>query len=1144
MRDGLRISVLGGVGATFQGRIVDLGGRRQRAVLALLLVARGGIVTRDRLVDGVWDGTPPPSAQGALHAYVSHLRRRLEPGREARSRSGFIISEGSGYALRIPDETVDAWRFEQALHHAATISDPTEAVTVLDGGLALWRGPAFAEYAAELWARPEAARLAELREVARERLLAARLESGEDAVLVPEIEALVAEDPLREERWRLLTLALYRSHRQADALSALRRARQTLAEELGADPGSALRALEADVLAQAPALDRPLPPVPAGLSDGKKTAAAHGDDTRRPPAPVAGSSPGADALVDRDRQLAELGDCLTGALKGTAGVAIVEGPAGIGKSRLLTEVRRMATDRKVLTLAARGSQREKDYGYGAVRQLFEQLVVRRGGGLMTGAAASSAAVFDPDPDHDAAMHSRRPESFAVLNGLYQLTLRLAAEGPLVLAVDDLQWCDTSSLRFLGYLAGRLEGLPVLIAATLRTGEPHHNGELLAELIDGSSVLLIHPTPLTAAGVADLVGHALGESPHEAFADACHRATSGNPLLLRQVLRALQSRGIRPEAAQAGTVTDIGSRAVSQLVLSRLARLPANATAAAQAVAVLGDGATLPHVAAIMEMSENDAADAVAPLVRAEIIRDHYPFGFVHPLVGDAVYRDLPPGEGQLRHDRAAQVLHAAGAPPEQTATHLLLTPHRGSPWAVDLLRTAAHEAARRGAADAAATYLSRALQEPPTPELQPEVLLELGRAETHGNGPAAVEHLRRAYETLADPARRATAALLLARILVFAGERGRASEFARRAAAELPAELADERQGLLALERMSGFMHGLDPKPWRSPEDRAVGGEGPGARMLAAYLSWEAAQDGSDRAGAVALARFAVADRVLLDAGEELLWYAAAIVLHLADEEVGELWGAALARADERDSLFSVLSTHMWRGFTQWDHGDLRGALQSLTIAAEQSETWGLAPGASRGWDFLIGVLLDLGDTAGARACLEQMRGLAKGAQGVLLIRETQARVLIAEGRHDEALTSLEAVRHLRPSVVNHAWWPWAPLRVQALAGLGERTEAEALAREELLLARKWGAPSMVGRTLRMLGELRGAHGVPELREAVALLAPGPARLEHARALYALALHGPSHEAEATLRQAYAIAERCGAVGLLRSIGDLMGRRT
>jgi DNA-binding SARP family transcriptional activator len=225
MGGGLQIRVLGEVGAAFEGRSLELGGHRQRAVLALLVVARGGIITSDRLVDSLWAGTPPPSSLGALHVYDSRLRSQFEPGRVARSRSGFIRREGHGYTLRIPGDAVDAWQFEQALQSAAGLADPAGAVRVLREGLVLWRGPAFAEYAAEPWARPEAIRLTELRELARERLLAARLDCGEDAVLVPEIEALVAQDPLREERWRLLTLALYRSHRRADALGALRRAR-------------------------------------------------------------------------------------------------------------------------------------------------------------------------------------------------------------------------------------------------------------------------------------------------------------------------------------------------------------------------------------------------------------------------------------------------------------------------------------------------------------------------------------------------------------------------------------------------------------------------------------------------------------------------------------------------------------------------------------------------------------------------------------------------------------------------------------------------------------------------------------------------------------------------------------------------------
>ncbi|MFJ9564556.1 BTAD domain-containing putative transcriptional regulator [Streptomyces fuscichromogenes] len=1142
----LRMTVLGEVGAAFRARPLELGGRRQRAVLALLIVARGSVVTRDRLVEGVWGGTPPRRAAASLQAHVSHLRRRVEPEREARARGGVIVSEGAGYALRLPADAVDAWRFEEALRSAAAHADagrPSKAVAVLESGLALWRGPAYAEYAAEPWAHRESARLTELRELAREQLLAARLARGEHAVLVPELESLVAEDPLREERRRLLALALYRAHRQADALDALRRARHLPPAGSGTAPGAALRELEAGILAQDPALDAPALDAPARRGPRPASAPASAGTSVETPV-VAGAGPGepagtvarpaarGDALVDRGPQLAELCDSLRSAVVGKPRVVVIEGPAGIGKSRLLGEVAGLAAGEGVTTLTATGSRREKDYGYGAVRQLFERMVSGSGESLLAGAAVAAGAVF-------GAVRGPQPQSFAVLNGLYELTRKLVrTAGPLVLAVDDLQWCDNGSVRYLAYLAGRLEepGLPVLIAVTLRTGEPQ--GEELPEaLTSAPSVVRIRPTPLTPSGVAGLVRRTLGEEPEEEFTAACHRATAGNPLLLRQLLRALHARGTRPDAAHSDGVAEAGARAVSGLVLGRMTRLPAAARDAARAVAVLGDGAaTLAEVAALMGRPQAAAAEAIVPLVRAEILREGHPYAFVHPLVGDAVYRELPPGERQLRHEQAARALSAGGAPPERTAAQLLLAPHRGDPDVVDVLCAAAREAAGRGAPDAAATYLTRVLAEPPAPERRPEVLLDLGRAETLGNGPAAVEHLRQAYDTLADPARRAAAALLLARILVFAGGHGQATEFARRAAADLPAELSDERQGLLALERISGFMHGLDQKLWRSVEDPAVEGAGPGARMLAANLAREAASDGVDRPRAVELARFAVADDVLQAAGEEMLFYTAGIVLHLADEEVGELWDTAVARAVERGSLFSVLATHLWRGFTQWHHGDLAAARRSLETAVGQSEIWGLAPGAPQGRTFLTAVLLDLGDTAGARACLERMRGWIRGAEGRRLLGESEARVLTAEGRYEEALAALDDVRHLQPALANPAWWPWSLLRVRALAGAGRRTEALALATEQLAVARGWGAPSTVGRVLRIAGRLRGPEGEPELREAVALLAPGPARLEYARALYALAGNAPREEAGALLDRGRSIARECGAAGLVAAM--------
>ncbi|MBX6752572.1 MAG: AAA family ATPase, partial [Micromonosporaceae bacterium] len=346
-RPGLTISVLGEVRAARDGEPLDLGGPRQRSVLALLVIARGDAIPADRLIHDLWGDNPPPTASGALQAFVSHLRRRLEPGRTARSRGTVIVSVGPGYALRVPDDAVDAWRFEQQVRRAAKQSDPAVAAEILAGALNLWHGPAFSEYGDQPWARVEADRLTELREVAREQLLDARLRAGEHAVLVPEIERLVAEQPLREERWRLLVLALYRSHRQADALAALRRARQLLADELGVDPGPALQELEAEVLAQSPALAPPVVATPKPVQS---------------PLPRPVSTSDADDLVDRGPELDELTAAIAEARTGRGRVVLIEGPAGIGKSRLLAEARRVAAGLDLRVVTARGSQLEKEYG--------------------------------------------------------------------------------------------------------------------------------------------------------------------------------------------------------------------------------------------------------------------------------------------------------------------------------------------------------------------------------------------------------------------------------------------------------------------------------------------------------------------------------------------------------------------------------------------------------------------------------------------------------------------------------------------------------------------------------------------------------------------------------------------------------------
>ncbi|MBL7502070.1 winged helix-turn-helix domain-containing protein [Frankia sp. CNm7] len=253
------------------GDAIALKGPRHRAVLARLIIARRRVVPVSRLVEDLWTN-PPPEAVGAVRTFVAALRRALEPGRPPRAPARLLVTEGPGYALRAEQHAVDAWRFEQEVAAAATLP-PTDGFPRLARALECWRGPAYAEFADQPWARAERSRLADLRLHAVERQAEARLALGLAAEAAADLDAHVAEHPWREDAWRLLALALYRAGRQADALAVLRRARALLAEQLGVDPGPGLRGLEADILRHAAHLD----PQPGGATGRvwAQTAAAY-----------------------------------------------------------------------------------------------------------------------------------------------------------------------------------------------------------------------------------------------------------------------------------------------------------------------------------------------------------------------------------------------------------------------------------------------------------------------------------------------------------------------------------------------------------------------------------------------------------------------------------------------------------------------------------------------------------------------------------------------------------------------------------------------------------------------------------------------------------------------------------------------------
>ena len=852
-----------------------------------------------------------------------------------------------------------------------------------------------------------------------------------------------------------------------------------------------------------------------------------------------------DELLERDEELGTVEGLLDEAAAGDGRVLLFEGPAGIGKTRLLIETRRLAASAGLDPLGARSSELEREFPYGVVRQLFEPRLAdpderKR---LLEGAAASASPVFDsPDEPGEGAGDS----SFAILHGLYWLTVNLSAERPLFVAVDDLHWCDRPSLRFLAFLVRRLEGLPVAVAATLRDNEAGTDPALLGEIVHDAAARPIRPRPLSEAAVHELVRERLGEAAEPAFSSACHRAVGGNPLLLRQLLRALESEGVKPRAADAGLVGDVGPRAVSRTVLVRLARLSDDSVRVARAAAVLGDGAALPALAAQAELGENEVAAAGAALARSEILRPEPPLAFVHPLVREAIYQDLSAGERELHHERAARALNAAGASPEQVATHLLHVPRRGQEWVVETLRAAAQSAVGVGAPESAVAYLQRALEEPPPGQLGPRVLFELGSAEASTSGPDAIEHLRAARAGLADEESRALAASVLIRNMLVAGSPSAAAEVAREAATELPPELRRMAPAFEALAQAAVFfgvgeftqldyLDGLRPPPANAPVFD---------KLLAAMAAYTWTYRGRPAAECAEMALASLApDYEIFSADNSVISVAALMPLAYADREQALTgWDVSAAEAHRRGSTFDISGVHLWRGGTLLQRGELPEAEADLRAAVEDQRVFGSSEiPRSYTAGFLAAALREQGELAAAWEALGAAdHESAAGTDGRRFWLESKLELLLAVGRDAEASAIADELRDGYAWAVNPVIARWRGCKARALDRLGRGEEALELLGAELELARVYGAPGTVGRVLRELGALERERGLERLEQAVAVLDGSTARLELAKALAAhgtaLRLARQPTEAREPLRRALELAEACGAAPLQQHV--------
>src|SRR5262245_45110023 len=347
-------------------------------------------------------------------------------------------------------------------------------------------------------------------------------------------------------------------------------------------------------------------------------------------------------LLERDTERAAVVELIT-ALPDSGRMLAIEGPPGIGKTALIAEAKAAGQQAGLQVLGARGSELERSFSYGVVRQLFEPLLAslepKERNQVLSGAAALAAPLFDPA---QLAAETAADSSMATLHGLYWLTANIATRRPLLLTVDDLHWCDLPSLRWLAYVLPRLDGLDPSLVVGLRPEEPTEDPGLLGQIVSDPLAAIIRPAPLSTAATARLVRETLSSDADDAFCAACREETGGNPLLLRELLHAIAGERLAPIEANVPRLHELGARAGSRAVSLRLSRLPAEATAVAQAVAILGDGAELGQAATLAGLDELIASGAADALVRADVLRPEPSLGFVHPLISAAVYDALTP----------------------------------------------------------------------------------------------------------------------------------------------------------------------------------------------------------------------------------------------------------------------------------------------------------------------------------------------------------------------------------------------------------------------------------------------------------------------------------------------------------------------
>ena len=853
-------------------------------------------------------------------------------------------------------------------------------------------------------------------------------------------------------------------------------------------------------------------------------------------------------LLEREAEVAALSALVEAARSGDGRLVGVEGAAGIGKTRLLAEARALATQFEVLS--ARAGELESDFAFGVVRQLFEGALVGAPADvrneLLQGAAALAAPLFAPGAGE--AQAGSGETSFAMLHGLYWLAANLALRRPTLLIVEDLHWADEPSLRWLGYLARRLEGLPLLVVVGTRPPPQSRHPTLVTELLMDPAAVVLRPAALSCEAVEILVRSVFAAEPDAEFCEACRATTGGNPLFLRALLTTLAGSGVAPVTQSASRVREVGPEPVARAVSLRLSRLSPEAEALARAIAVLGESAELRHAATLARIERPVAFEAAAALGRADLIRGDVVLEFTHPVVRAAIYETIEGVERVAAHHRAAAVLAEAGAEPEQSASHLLLVPLAGDELATAILRDAGRRAVTRGSAATAVTYLRRALAESPATEERGEMLWDLGRTERSVDLAASLEHLGEAVALIDDPVRRAELALDYGRAEMYANvDRPKTIETFREAIERLGDGHSDMRE-LLEAELLNGALGG-GPELYPTVrelvsgvDDESLSGRF-GTDLILAGLAHYETRRGIDRMRTLELAERAVASGLVERTAGHALYYAPH-ALGAAGKVSAAMgyYGRAIDHARRGGDLLSLAGLLGFRGRLRTEQGELLSAEQDLREGLELAQQTGIAGNVVYLAGWLTDFLLDRGALEEAETTIAAV-GLPEEVPVSLhfiFFLGARGRLRLEQRDPVKALADFQAIGRIGEAVEIHnpAFQPWRSGAAVTLHALEDVDAARELASEELELARIWGAPRPIGIALLALGLVdRGAVRERWLREAVDVLASSPARLEYARALIELGCvlrrRGERANAREFLRRGVELAHTSGAIALV-----------